>query len=539
MKFGFSSSTGASLLQLHMVQLGHKKLEAIFIGFLSLITSLYFFRSNLKIQLGPIDDHEIVKFLGSDQKLWIWQIPNVLIEDTEVGTYSDFARFRPTYYFFRLLETSAFGVDATSWYLSRIILVALVCFFLTSGLMKLISFKNHFVVLFLGTSFSLAVYSLTSWQDIVARLGPSEIYLVLGFSIFFYLSISLTLESFSKKSWLLLCVTYVLTLGTKENGIFLSLPFLLLGITTFLASSKRLFVVVSFAVSVLLSIFISAGWALAMKSAGGDVYGNTRTIETAQYQILQSLVYLRHSREFGFAVFAVLLYFFVSWGLQKKWHTSFWYIIALQGTLHLIIIAEKIFYNAEMGNLRYAVMTQIASLLLIAVSIILVLNVATLVIGSRGYLLNIGVVLLFGLLLLRETIPSAQLGKSNFDLVAENARLSNQYFQNQITKIREDISRTKYDAIVIQISYVWDYEPAYALSQYLEFYGGELPKYLNVVPFPVGPGSETSMLATLNDIAENGEPKWMIEPKKSLEKAENKYCITLNNAPKDTNICDN
>lgn len=531
--------TRASLLQSVMVQLGRKRLETISIGFLSLITSLYFFRSNLKIQLGPIDDHEIVKFLGSDKRLWIWQIPNVLIEDTEVGTYSDFARFRPTYYFFRLLETSAFGVDATSWYLARIILLALVCFFLTSGLMKLISFRNQFVVLLLGTSFILAVCSLTSWQDIVARLGPSEIYLALGFSIFFYLSVLLTLEDFSEKSWLLLCITYVLTLGTKENGIFLSLPFLLLGITAFLTSTKRLFVAISLAISVLLSILTSAGWVLGMKSAGGDVYGNTRTIETAQYQILQSLVYLRHSREFGFAVFAVLLYFFVSWGLQRKWHKSFWYIIALQGTLHLIIIGEKIFYNAEMGNLRYAVITQIASLLLIAVSTILVLNVATLVVGSRGYLVNTAVVSLFGLLLLRETIPAAQLGKSNFDLVAENARVGNQYFQNQIAKITQDISETKYDAIVIQISYVWDYEPAYALSQYLEFYGGELPKYLNVVPFPVGPGPETSMLATLNDIAENGEPKWMIEPKKSLVKENNKYCITLNNAPKDSNICDN
>ena len=195
-----------------MRQIEHKRLETLLVAILSLITSLYFFRSNLKIQLGPIDDHEIVKFLGSDKQLWIWQIPNVLIEDTEVGSYGSSTRFRPTYYFFRLIETSAFGVDATYWYLARIILVALVCFFLTSGLMKLISFRNQFVVLFLGTSFILAVCSLTTWQDIVARLGPSEIYLALGFSIFFYLSILLTLEVFSKKSWLLLCLTYTLTL---------------------------------------------------------------------------------------------------------------------------------------------------------------------------------------------------------------------------------------------------------------------------------------------------------------------------------------
>lgn len=522
-----------------MVKLRHTRLETLLVAILSLITSLYFFRSNLKIQLGPIDDHEIVKFLGSDKQLWIWQIPNVLLEDTEVGSYGSSNRFRPTYYFFRLIETSAFGVDATYWYLARIILVALVCFFLTFGLIKLMSYRNQFVVLFLGTSFILAVCSLTSWQDIVARLGPSEIYLALGFSIFFYLSTLLTLEGFSKKSWLLLCVTYVVTLGTKENAIFLSLPFLLLGITAFLTSTKRLFVAISFAASVIFSILMSAGWILGMRSAGGDVYGNARTIETVQFQILQSLVYLRHSQEFGFAVFAVLLYFFVSWGLQKKWHKSFWYIIALQGTLHFMIICEKIFYNAEMGNLRYQVITQIASLLLIAVSTILVLNVATLVVGSRGYLLNTAVVLLFGLLLFRETIPAAQLAKSNFDLVAKDARSGTQFFQNQIAKIRDDLSANEYDAIVIQVSYIWDFEPVYAVSQYLEFYSGELPKYLHVMPFPVNPGLETNLLESLNSIAEDGYTAWMIEPKSSLENATNRYCITLNNATKDTNICDN
>jgi hypothetical protein len=522
-----------------MIKLGRQGIHTVFVAILSLFASLYFFRSNLNIELGPIDDHEIVRFLGSDKQLWIWQIPKVLFEDTEVGSYGEGTRFRPTYYFFRLLETSAFGVDATHWYFSRIIMVALVCFFLTAGLTKLIALKNYVVIPFLSASLIFSICSLTSWQDIVSRLGPSEIYLALGLSMFFYLSTLLALDNFSKKTWLTLCITYVLTLGTKENGIFLSLPFLLLGITVFHKSTKKFFIATTFGVSILFTFLISAGWLLGMKSAGGDVYGNARTVEAAQYQILQSLVSLRHSKEFGFAVFTVVLYFVVSWLKTKKWHRSFWYMIALQGTLHFMIISEKIFYNSGINNLRYAVITQIASLLLIAVSIILILNVIHLLFGTPRYLLTSIIILVFSLLLLRETVPATQLAKSNFDLVAKNARLGGEYFQGLISKTVQDISTTKYDSIVIQISYVWDYEPAYALSQYLEFYGGDLPKYLNIIPFSVAPGIETSLLAGLTNTAKNGSSSWNIEPNKSLIPENKNYCITLNNAPKDTTICDN
>jgi hypothetical protein len=521
-----------------MAKLGNKSFQIAYVAILSFSISLYFFRSNLKIQLGPIDDHEIVRFLGSDKRLWIWQIPSVLLEKTEVGSYGESSRFRPTYYLLRLLETSAFGVDATNWYFARIFMVTLTCFFLTLGLIKLITLKNSFVDLLLGASFILSVCSLTAWQDIIARLGPSEIYLALGFSIFFHLSTVLALDTFSKKSWLLLCATYVLTLGAKENGIFLSLPFLILGIYVFLMSSKKSFIIISFVLSNLIGVLISAGWLLGMRSAGGDVYGNSRTFETAQYQILQSLVYLRHSKEFGFAVSAVLIYFIVAKVLRKRLHRSFWYILILEGNLHVLIISEKIFYNSDFGNLRYAIITQISSLLLLAVSIILVLNTLLLINSSR-YFFNAGVVIVFGLLLLREIIPTAQQIKANFELVTENARVGTEGWQNLLTDIRDDLLKTKVDAIVIQINNVWDFEPAYAFSQYLEFYGDGLPKYLNVTSFSVGPGLETELLRQLNDYAKYGNSTWMIEPNNSLAIEKVNYCVAWSKGPKDTTICDN
>jgi hypothetical protein len=233
-----------------------------------------------------------------------------------------------------------------------------------------------------------------------------------------------------------------------------------------------------------------------------------------------------------------LLYFFVSLGLRKKINKSFWYLIALQGSLHFIIIGEKIFYNGDLGTPRYAIVTQAFSVMLLAISVILILNTLSLF-NVRGNLPTLSVAVVIGLLLLRETIPTAQAASSNFRLVAENKRIGSEEFQEEIMRINADLVSTKYHSIVIQVDNVWNYEPAYAISQYLEFYGGGSPKFLNVTSFPVGPGLETELLKQLNDYSKSGSASWKIEPKNLLKPEKNVYCITFNGAQKDSKICDN
>ena len=59
------------------------------------------------------------------------------------------------------------------------------------------------------------------------------------------------------------------------------------------------------------------------------------------------------------------------------------------------------------------------------------------------------------------------------------------------------------------------------------------------MPFPAGPGLETTLLNQLNVIAQNGDATWMIEPSNSMNMSAKKYCITFNDAQIDQAMCDN
>ena len=62
------------------------------------------FGSMLGAKWSPIDDHEIMWFLGPDGRIGWSEIPRVLMTQTEVGHFGGaLARYRPSYYFLRVL----------------------------------------------------------------------------------------------------------------------------------------------------------------------------------------------------------------------------------------------------------------------------------------------------------------------------------------------------------------------------------------------------------------------------------------------------
>jgi hypothetical protein len=68
---------------------------------------------------GPIDDHEIVRFLGPDRVLRLAEIPGLWL-DLEPAHPGAFARYRPSYYTVRVLEAFLWGDAPATWYTARI-----------------------------------------------------------------------------------------------------------------------------------------------------------------------------------------------------------------------------------------------------------------------------------------------------------------------------------------------------------------------------------------------------------------------------------
>jgi hypothetical protein len=166
---------------------------------------------------GIIDDHAIFSFLGTDLRLPLSDFFHTLLTKTEVGKL-DYGRFRPSYYFFTLLETVIWGANVHLWYLARTLWFA-------TFIASLWWLLSKFVRIWLGAALLLPILFLPFWAGIWARLGPSEIYgtLVLAFMLFgIYATINSKDES--KRKWAAALITFaaVVLIGSKETFIPLS-----------------------------------------------------------------------------------------------------------------------------------------------------------------------------------------------------------------------------------------------------------------------------------------------------------------------------
>ncbi len=224
---------------------------------------------NLKARLGPIDDHEIVKWLGSDRKLQLREMPGMFFE-TEIGKFGNHARYRPSYYGIRLIETYLWRDYAIGWYAFRLFTFVLFSTVLIVLLMK-----------YVGLPISMLTYLYVVngkyWSDILARLGPAEIYAVPGLALYAvgcYLLWN-EIDRYSRLGWILLFGGFIISVGAKENFLFLVLPTLIL--VTKLIKQQRLgklgiiatLIMFGYATLITSSIMINA------IKTGSNVYGTS------------------------------------------------------------------------------------------------------------------------------------------------------------------------------------------------------------------------------------------------------------------------
>jgi hypothetical protein len=116
---------------------------------------------------GLIDDHEVFTYLGPGLHLSPGNIWTTLLAKTEVGQLQ--GRFRPSFYFLKVLEASLLGANVHLWYLVNTACFAL----LLSSVWWTIS---RFVGLWLGGALTAFIALNPLWADIWSRLGPSEIF---------------------------------------------------------------------------------------------------------------------------------------------------------------------------------------------------------------------------------------------------------------------------------------------------------------------------------------------------------------------------
>jgi hypothetical protein len=482
------------------------------------------FGKNLQARWGPIDDHEIMSYLGTDQRLSLTEIPKILA-GSETGNPGKSLRYRPMYQTLRLVETATWGNNAHLWYIFRLVILVTALALLWYLLEPITGIIPSGLVI---------VYLLTyqMWADMFSRLGPSETYTVLALAVYAWGYSRLFKQVQNKKgletlpiiAWALgtfICV------GAKENFALLLIPNLLLGLYILYRRNSNKIFTTSFIVTTAWTIFVAAAFVIAVATAGTDVYGSSvgaisrlSVINTGMRHVQSKTIILTTM----IAAFFLFVQFWVG-KVKSDLFKSTLLFIGLCLVYEAIFISQFVFYNADWPNhSRYdfpgvlIIPFFYGTLLLFVKKILDTYKVEpTVVLGLKyGALLGlIFVIIMRGYVAIQVRIE-------------QNAQKT-QAYTAQIEKLAKLLVTNPDKVVIIVSGNPWDYEPIYAYSQFLRAYGVTNTMYLkleNYSPATVANGIEKRLATELQTMQLNGG--WGYEP--LPENLDNCYSILLTTA---------
>jgi len=319
----------------------------IFFGF-----SYRLLAPNLSAGLSIIDDHEIAMFLGQDGKIKAREVPKLLLE-TEVGEWGENLRFRPIYYLLRVKEAALFGGRAELWYGARIVYFT-IAFYL---IYLILSLYFPFIL-----SYLFVFYTLTQpyWPDLLTRLGPSEIYAVPASLLFTFAGIKILRGQSTYTYWLMFALGYVVSVGSKENFLFMFPVLLGFALYRFVGrKSKWPEIFIYFLLSIF-TLYVAGAIFVATSKVGADVYGTQISYTERLVVFLKSIPVIIKRRHIEPTVVVLALFFFLE--LKRmvfkrrigKWDRNVYHHIIVILTLFLVTMSQYILYNNALPtNSRY------------------------------------------------------------------------------------------------------------------------------------------------------------------------------------------
>lgn len=174
------------------------------------------------VQFWIIDDHEImdfVRFFRENTENATWKNVVDVWFSTEVGSFPDASRFRPGYYFARVLQALIYGEDVRFWFVQNwvVLVTGLTLFGCAIG--------PHVGWVWTGVV-ALSLASFPFNRDLWVRLGPAEIGIFLFLQLFVYGASRVVLRR--QYGWAVCCVAMALAVTYKENALLLGIPLMAL-----------------------------------------------------------------------------------------------------------------------------------------------------------------------------------------------------------------------------------------------------------------------------------------------------------------------
>lgn len=444
---------------------------------------------------GLIDDHEIMAFVGEQERMPLAKFPAVLL-GTELSTASISARFRPSYYVLRAVEAAVWGKNAALWYAFRIGIALLMSVVLA-----------HICLQFAGpiltSGFLVFALSAGYWADIFAKAGSGETYAVLGVCL---VALGLGLGSKNVKEIgssraLLISTGIAIAAGSKENflvlgGVPLWLLFSRAPRTT--PGGKVLFISV-------LGFLAWIGFTLLgrLRAAGTDIYANDISF-SSRFRLLESFFSIPAvpywlTGLFLLMVAAALLKVRARRNetvLAAVAATSMGSYLAMGCGLFAVYAAQFIFYNGKWpGSVsRY----QFPGILAFHFSILIGLVAVTRLIelswpGRRK------------LVALIQLVPALWLVIASVGIISDNRRISletvraTSEFDAKLQVVAGYLGRNPEKPLIINTFSVSDYEPVFSMERFVRARGLANPVAIRMngyAPAQYRPDSLEGILST-------------------------------------------
>lgn len=247
----------------------HHYFDCFIIGLIIAI-AFFIFEPSLNSQWGILDDHEIMYFSPPSHPMGFIDLIPTLLTKTEINPSSTYLRFRPVYYFFRLIEVRLWSSDSPfPWYLARIFIYI---FFIS----VLYIFFKQFNGRLTGGVLAILVALFDFWNGIFSRLGPAETYAIIGISFFMIGVLILLRNKGSNFARFLLMVGTVISIGSKENMIIILIPeIMVFGLFLRKPLKRDIFSLLMIFISLLTTLWVGLTIIFRIKLYGADFYGKS------------------------------------------------------------------------------------------------------------------------------------------------------------------------------------------------------------------------------------------------------------------------
>jgi hypothetical protein len=396
---------------------------------------------NIRAEFGIVDDHEIVRAIGSDLRFEFVDFINSL-KSSEAAKPFDSLRYRPVYYFLRYMEVFFWKDTAWLWYFSRVLLflISLLFIYKIGDLL----FNERLLKILFFSSVACSQY----WGDIYSRLGPSESYAVPSFLMFFFLFTKKLSFNLSNLESLLLSTLGIIIVGSKENFIFIALPLLYL---IFLSRGERLKCSM-FVISFLFCCFIGLSVLVPAISSGSDIYSTPISLSSRIFSLLKG-VWSKTLLIFISSIFIEFYYLKKNINVAGRKSKNF---IVIQFVLMSMYSFQAVFYSDSMGWSRYAMPAYFFTALLSFN--FLQQNFA---LFSRRWVSI--------LLILNLTFFSVHGLRKNYAIMSQNV-LRSIKFRQSIERVKLEYEKER-SPIVFFVSNSMNFEPFYSSLEFFKFYG--------------------------------------------------------------------